>query len=150
MAGGIHSLESIPGLHKRLKIRARMARHTIDSDDYRVHTHRVAMTAFWRPFYHAGKFSPGWWGWGCMPTPISLYCIYHHIQSCSVRWEGRYMYTLLVFHLFPICALWWWVMTIQNQKGRESTPYVPLIFKGSFIYEDRLLNNGIRTVFCTL
>jgi hypothetical protein len=42
------------------------------------------------------------------------------------------------------------VMTIKNQKGRESTPYVPLILKGSFIYVDRLLNNGIHTVFCTL
>ncbi len=45
--------------------------------EYFVHrVHRVATVAFWRTFDHEGKISPGWWGWGCTPTPFHY--IYHH------------------------------------------------------------------------
>ncbi len=38
--------------------------------------HRIVTSAFWRTFSLEGKISPGWWGWGCTPTPFHYY--YHH------------------------------------------------------------------------
>ncbi len=47
-----------------------------------------------------------WWGWGLHAHPLSLYQLYHHIQSSGVRssWEGRY--PSLYFSSTPICSLW--------------------------------------------
>jgi hypothetical protein len=45
-------------------------------------------------------------GWGVHPHPVSLYCIFHHVQSCSVYALAERANTLPVFHLYPMCTLW--------------------------------------------
>ncbi len=75
------------------------------------YTHRVAMVTFWRTFHHDEKISPAWWG--C--TPTSFHCIYHHVQSCSVRssWETD---TLPLFLLYTyISTLWLWHPTSYTE-----------------------------------
>jgi hypothetical protein len=67
-------------------------------------THREATAAFWHIFYHDGKISPGWCGWrGC--TPTRFHDIYHHVQSCSVRfsWQGRYTPPVSSLPLYTLC-----------------------------------------------
>ncbi len=67
--------------------------------------HSVATTAFWRTFSHEGKISPGWWGWGRMPTPSHY--IYHHQYSCSVRssWVGRLTNPVSSLGKYILCGL---------------------------------------------
>ncbi len=54
-------------------------------------------------------------GGGCTPTPF--HCIYHHIQSCSVRssWEGRYTPPISTLPLYLLCGV-----------DDRSTPVPPL------------------------
>ncbi len=61
---------------------------------------RLTMASFWRTFYHDGKFSPAWGGWGEAPSPV--HSISNNEQSCGVRsiWEG----TLLLFLLYVVCT----------------------------------------------
>ncbi len=65
-------------------------------------SNRVAMTTLWRTFHHDGKISPGWWGWGCMPTPFHS----NYIQSCSVRscWESRYTHPISSLPPYVLCG----------------------------------------------
>ncbi len=54
--------------------------------------HRVAITTFWCTFLHDGKMSKAYWELGC--TPTTFHYIYHHVQSCGVSWENRYLFLL--------------------------------------------------------
>ncbi len=38
-------------------------------------------------------------GWGC--TPIPFHHIYHHVQSCSVRFSLEWRHTPPIFHVYP-------------------------------------------------
>jgi hypothetical protein len=67
--------------------------------DHAQSTHRVAMADFWRTSHHDGKISPDWWGWRCKPVPF--YCIYHHVESCSVGYApDERADTLPLFNLY--------------------------------------------------
>ncbi len=50
------------------------------------------------------KISPGWWGWES--TPTSFHYIYHHVQSCGVRyrWEGRFTTPLSTLPQYVLCG----------------------------------------------
>ncbi len=42
---------------------------------------------------------------GC--TATSFHCIYHHVQSCSIRFSGEGRCTLPISYL-PLCTLWFY------------------------------------------
>ncbi len=66
-------------------------------------THRVPMATFWRTFHHDGKIIPAWWGWGCTPTPLSLYLPSRTKLWCTIQLRGQIHY---YFYSTPICTLW--------------------------------------------
>ncbi len=52
-----------------------LALYILQEEKWYHRVQRVATAAFWRTFSHECKISPGWWGWGCTPTPSHY--IYH-------------------------------------------------------------------------
>jgi hypothetical protein len=66
---------------------------------YEHRVHRVATAAFWRTFNHEGKkLARAGEGEGCTPTPFHY--IYHHQQSCSVRYApAKRADTITLFQL---------------------------------------------------
>ncbi len=69
-------------------------------------THRVAIADFWRT-------SPSWWknqpwlvraGGGCTPTPFHPFTMTYKV---AVYAPAERVDTLSLFHLYPICTLWW-------------------------------------------
>ncbi len=55
--------------------------------DHRVH--RVATAAFCRTFYHEGKISPGWCGWGVRAHPLSLHLPSPVKLQCTLQLSGQ-------------------------------------------------------------
>ncbi len=60
------------------------------------YTGRMAMATLLHTFHHDGQISPDWWGWEVHAHPLSLYCIYHQLQKCTLM-EGRYSLPILLY-----------------------------------------------------
>jgi hypothetical protein len=63
--------------------------------------HRVAMTTFWRTFYHEGKISPDWEG--ALLPPITIFTSCTNLR-CTLQLREQ-INTPPVSHLPPICTL---------------------------------------------
>jgi hypothetical protein len=80
-------------VHKRLKIRARIATHTIDSDDYRVHTEWQRPLSGVHSIVMENSALAGEGGGGCTPNPL------HSLPSrpklpCTLQLRGQiHVYT---------------------------------------------------------
>jgi hypothetical protein len=77
-------------------------------------THRVAMTTFWRTFYHDGNISPAWCGWGVHTHPLSLYLTSRTKLRCTLQLRGQIHFPY--FFSTPIGTLW------TRGCGRPPTP----------------------------
>jgi hypothetical protein len=59
--------------------------------------------------------------------PLSLYCIYHHVQCCSVRWEGRYVHSsYFISTLYVLCG----DDHKESERKKKLYPYVPPFLRG--------------------
>ncbi len=68
-------------------------------------THREASAAFWRIFYHDGKISPAWWGWGVYAHPLSLYLPSRTKLQCTLNLTGQMQIHSLCFIPTPLYSV---------------------------------------------
>jgi hypothetical protein len=66
---------------------------------------RLAMATFWRTFYHDGKVSPAWQGWGggARPPPFTTSAITNKVvMYAPAKWADAFPLFLLYHHMYSV------------------------------------------------